>query len=100
LKQAGLQIAWCKASWVYHQGSTTVGNVKVGNKSKLQRANYYENLSTLKYSANFYPHNLWLIAIMRFGLKAVAVCAHGDFFLLKPLWQAYRDFWQTFKAKA
>jgi GT2 family glycosyltransferase len=97
LKQAGLQIAWCKASWVYHQGSATVGNVKAGNKSKLQRANYYENLSTLKYSANFYPRSLWLIAIIRFSLKAAAVCARGDFFLLKPLWQAYRDFWRGFK---
>jgi hypothetical protein len=54
----------------------------------------------LKYSANFYPRSLWLIAIMRFSLKAAAVCARGDFFLLKPLWQAYRDFWQIFKIKA
>lgn len=99
LKQAGLHIAWCKASWVYHQGSATVGNVHMRDKVKLQRANYYENLSTLKYSANFYPRSLWLIALMRFSLKAVAVCARGDFFLLKPLWQAYRDFWQAFQAK-
>jgi len=92
LKQQGYDIGWCKNSWVYHKGSASVGSVKEGDRKKLQRANYYENLSTLKYTARFYPHLLPLVMILRGVLKALALLMRGDFDLFPPLFQAYHDF--------
>lgn len=92
LKQQGYEIGWCKNSWVYHKGSASVGSVKEGNREKLRRANYYENLSTLKYTARFYPHLLPFVMILRGVLKALALLIRGDFYLFPPLLQAYRDF--------
>lgn len=92
LKQQSYEIGWCKNSWVYHKGSASVGSVKEGNREKLQRANYYENLSTLKYTARFYPHLLPMVMILRAVLKALALLSRGDFYLFPPLFQAYHDF--------
>ena len=92
LKQYGYQIAWCQQSFVYHKGSASVGQVVEGNREKLCSANYYENLSTLKYTANFYPIWLPLVMILRFCLKTLALVSRGDFYLLIPLIRAYRDF--------
>lgn len=94
LRQAGFELAWCRDSLVYHQGSASIGQAGKADRERISRANYYENLSTLKYSRNFHRQQLWLIALLRFGLKALAVSARGDFYLLRPLWQAYRDFWR------
>jgi hypothetical protein len=89
LKREGYDIGWCKASLVHHKGSATIGN---DQRDKLQRANYYENLSTLKYTANFYPYLLPMVMIIRGILKALALISRGDFYLLLPLLQAYKDF--------
>lgn len=97
LKQLGYQIGWCRDSVVYHQGSASVGSVREGDKAKLQRANYYENLSTLKYSANFHARWLTLIAITRFGLKSAALIVSRRWFLFPPLFAAYRDFWRWWR---
>ena len=92
LKQQGYNIGWCKNSLVYHKGSASVGSVDEGNRAKLRRANYYENLSTLKYTANFYPRLLPLVMILRFVGKSLAVISRRDFYLLRPLFKAYWDF--------
>jgi len=98
LKKHGYEIAWCPNSLIYHKNSASVGSVREGNRRKLQRANYYENLSTLKYTANFYPHLLPVVLIFRFVLKALALISRRDFFLLPPLFTAYYDFFtQKFK---
>lgn len=95
LKRHGYQIGWCKHSFVYHKGSASVGSRQEGNRQKLQRANYYENLSTLKYTANFHRPLLLWVMIIRFVLKALAVSSRGDFYLLRPLVKAYWDFIKT-----
>ncbi|RKZ74071.1 MAG: hypothetical protein DRR19_30420 [Candidatus Parabeggiatoa sp. nov. 1] len=92
LKQQGYQIGWCKNSWVYHKGSASVGSVRDGNRDKLRLANYYENLSTLKYTANFYPRLLPLVMVSRFVGKSAALISRGDFYLFAPLFRAYWDF--------
>jgi len=92
LKKQGYSIAWCQKSLVYHKGSASVGSVREGNRQKLRQANYYENLNTLKYTANFHPHLLPIVIISRFCLKALVLISRGDFFLLLPLFKAYRDF--------
>ncbi len=92
LKQQGYQIGWCKNSWVYHKGSASVGSVRDGNRDKLRRANYYENLSTLKYTANFYPRLLPLVMVSRFVGKSAALIRRGEFYLFAPLFRAYWDF--------
>jgi len=91
LRQAGYEIAWCRHARVYHQGSATIG-AHSHNKAKLQQANYYENLSTLKYSRNFHAHWLWLILPVRFSLKLLALLLRRQFFLVPTLFKAYQDF--------
>ncbi len=92
LKRQGYSIGWCKNSFVYHKGSASVGSVHEGDRDKLRRANYYENLSTLKYTANFYPRLLPLVMILRFMGKSLALISRRDFYLFVPLFKAYRDF--------
>jgi GT2 family glycosyltransferase len=92
LKRAGYKIVWCRDSIVYHQGSASIGHVKQNIRAKLQRANYYENLSTLKYTANFYPWRLPIVMIVRFSLKTLALLLRRDFDLFAPLFKAYVDF--------
>lgn len=99
LKRQGYQIGWCPQSLVYHKGSASVGNTTAGSREQLRRANYYENLSTLKYTANFHPKLLPLVIILRFILKSLVLLKRGDFYLFPPLWQAYRDFWQDSSPK-
>jgi GT2 family glycosyltransferase len=94
LEKAGYTFAWCRASLIYHQGSASIGSVAEGDHAKLARANYYENLSTLKYTARFHPAWLPLAAVLRLLLKALAVSARGQWFLLAPLVWAYYDFFR------
>ncbi len=99
LKQQGFGIGWCPASRIYHKGSASVGSVREGNKIKLVRANYYENLSTLKYTARFHRRWLLVIMILRFTLKSLALIWRRQFFLLPPLFKAYWDFISPFFQK-
>lgn len=92
LKRQGYGIGWCKNSFVYHKGSASVGSVHEGDRGKLRRANYYENLSTLKYTANFYPYLLPLVMVLRFVGKSLALIKRRDFYLFAPLFKAYWDF--------
>jgi GT2 family glycosyltransferase len=94
LKKAGFGIAWCKESIVIHKGSASVGNVKDRDKNKIKKANYYENLSTLKYSRNFYPKTFWIIFINRFVLKSLALIITGRWYLFAPLFKAYEDYFK------
>jgi len=92
LTQQGYEIGWCRASLVYHKGSASIGSVAEGNMDKLRQANYYENLSTLKYTANFHRYLLPLVFIIRFFGKSLVLIKRRDFYLFKPLFKAYRDF--------
>ncbi|MDM8569758.1 glycosyltransferase family 2 protein [Thiotrichales bacterium HSG1] len=92
LKKQGYTIGWCRDSLVYHKGSATIGNVSKDDVDKLSQANYYENLSTLKYTANFHRYLLPLVLISRFLGKSLVLIKRRDFYLFKPLFMAYRDF--------
>lgn len=92
LKQQGLQVGWCKLSVVYHKCSATIGQPKQNNRAKLQRANYYENLSTLKYTKNFHPRLLIWVLPFRFLVKTALFIVRRQLFLLPSLLAAYRDF--------
>ncbi|HDN25816.1 MAG TPA: glycosyltransferase family 2 protein [Thioploca sp.] len=92
LKRQGYEIGWCKNSLVYHKGSASVGSVREGNRDKLRLANYYENLSTLKYTANFYRYWLPLVMVSRFVGKSLVLISRREFYLFAPLFRAYRDF--------
>ncbi|MBE9563042.1 MAG: glycosyltransferase family 2 protein [Proteobacteria bacterium] len=92
LKQQDYEIGWCQASLVYHKGSASIGKVSEGNLDKLTQANYYENLSTLKYTANFHFYLLPIVLITRFLGKSLVLIKRREFYLFKPLFMAYRDF--------
>ncbi len=91
-KRAGFSINWCRDSIVYHKVSQTVGRADSGNISKISFANYHENLSTLIFSKKFYPYLLPFIMAFRFFGKIAILAIRGDHYLVKPLLDAYRDF--------
>ncbi len=94
LKAHGLNIAWCPRSIIYHQGGASILGQDV---QKLCKATYYENLSTLKFTARFYPRFLWFAALFRFCAKVLLFCIRRHFFLLRPLLKAYLDFFIGYK---
>lgn len=94
LKAHGLNIAWCPHSIIYHQGGASILGQDV---QKLCKATYYENLSTLKFTARFYPRFLGFAALFRFCAKVLLFCLRRHFFLLRPLFKAYRDFFIGYK---
>jgi len=97
LEQQGQHIGWCKSSLVYHKCSATIGQPRQNDKTKQQRANYYENLSTLKYTKNFHPYLLIWVLPFRFFVKSLLFVMRRQFFLFPSLIAAYRDFLKTFK---
>ena len=94
LKQQGYDIGWCAESLVYHQGSGTVGTK---SRDQLKRANYYENLSTLKYSYRFHRQWFVLIWLNRLVLKAIFLTIRRQWFLFPALSKAYWDFYRPKK---
>ena len=92
LKRHGYTIGWCKHSIVYHKGSASVGTTSQGDRTKLSRANYYENLSTFKYTARFYPGWLPWVMLVRLIGKSLILLRRRNFYLFLSLFQAYRDF--------
>jgi GT2 family glycosyltransferase len=99
LNASGYALGWCRDSLIYHQGSASIGTPAQGNRAKLIRANYYENLSTLKFTARFHPYLLPIAALFRIVLKALAVSIRGQFFLLPPLGWAYYDFFSRTQSR-
>ena len=77
---------------MYHKVSQTVGRVDSGDRGKIAFANYHENLSTLIFSKKFYPYLLPFIMVFRFLGKLAMVAKRGEWYLVKPLLHAYRDF--------
>lgn len=101
LKKRGYQIAWCRYSFVFHKGSATIKQMHPQERQQLQFANYYENLSTLKYTARFHSHLLPIAFFTRFVLKSLFLILRRQFFLFPSLFKAYWDFFQpTLAAKS
>lgn len=101
LKKKGYQIAWCPYSLVFHKGSASIQQMHEQERQRLQMANYYENLNTLKYTARFHPNLLPIALVARFILKSFFLIIRSQFFLFPPLFKAYWDFFQyTFWPKS
>ncbi len=98
LARLGHGLAWCRPSRVYHKGSASIGRPGQASRAQRIQANYHENLSTLKYTANFHPRLLWLVLPLRFSLKSLVLLLRRDFYLFPPLWRAYRDFFRDFSS--
>ncbi len=73
------ELGWCRGSLVYHVGAASTGGGGAG-RSRMQQ--YYENLSTLRFTGRFYP---WLLPWV-----------FGSRLLLKPLLFAVRREWQLY----
>lgn len=98
--QAGYQLAWCRESIVFHKGSASVGQPGSGDRKKRAFANYHENLSTLVFTKRFYPCLLPAVLAFRFFGKLSMIGARGEWYLARPLLQAYRDFWRRRNQRA
>ncbi len=93
-RQLGFLLGWCRKAIIYHKGSSTVGQPDSGKKKTIAFANYHETLSTLLFSKKFYPLLLPVILLFRFFGKLAVISKKGDWYLLKPLLAAYRDFFR------
>lgn len=93
LRTTNFQLGWCPASLVSHQGSATIHGD--GARENRQRASYYENLNSLKFTARFHPRLLPVAWTARLVAKSLLLLARGQWDLFPPLFRAYRDFAQT-----
>ncbi len=91
-RKSGFKIGWCRDSIVYHKGNQSVGKPDSGDKKKISFANYHENLSTLLFTRNFYPFLLPFTIFFRFFGKLIMIFKRKEFYLTKPLFHAFRDF--------
>ena len=82
-------IGWCRSSLVYHRGAASTGAVGK-QRSTLQQ--YYENLSTFRFTARYYPALLPLVLITRLCLKPILFLARREWHLFKPFGYALLDF--------
>ncbi|MFH1216829.1 MAG: glycosyltransferase family 2 protein [Pseudomonadota bacterium] len=92
VRRRGYTLSWCKGSIVYHKGSQSIGRPGFASSKKIAFANYHENLSTLLFSRKFYPYLLPFALFFRFFGKIFLIGKRGEWFLLRPLLHAYRDF--------
>ncbi len=88
----GIGLYWCRESVVLHRGSSSVGRPEDGNRKKTAFANYHENLSTLLFTRHFYPWLLPFVLLFRFAGKLAVMGKRGDWYLFRPLYTAYLDF--------
>jgi GT2 family glycosyltransferase len=95
-KRAGFEIGWCPDSIVFHKGSSTIGRSDSSDSKRIAFANYHENLSTLKFTRRFHPWALPIAMLCRFGGKLIMIAKRREWYLIKPLFKAYRDFIKVF----
>lgn len=88
---AGYRLGWSPDSIVYHRQSSSFDNLGT-EKQREQIANYHENLSTLIFTARFYPHLFYAAAPFRFVGKFLKMVIYRKWYLLHPLCRSYADF--------
>ena len=86
----GFGMDWCKRALVKHAGGASTGTVE---NQRTELAEYHSTLSALKFTRMYYPRRLWVMAPARYFSKCLLLLVGGDFRLIGPLSQAYRDFW-------
>jgi GT2 family glycosyltransferase len=92
-QSAGYLLKWCPQSIVSHQQSKSFKNLGT-SKIRDRVANYHENLSTLIFTARFYPLSFPVACLSRFFGKLVKMAIYGNWHLLQPLILAYVDFFR------
>ena len=85
----GLSLGWAKDALIVHEGGASTG---ARQNQRTSTAEYHSSLSALKFTSLYYPGHLWFTAPARFILKSLLLLFTGQYQLLKPLKQAYRDF--------
>ena len=83
-------MGWCRESIVQHKGGVSTGGGT--HQGGSWTANYYENLSTLMFTAQYHFWWLPVAAIFRLLMKLFMVLAARRWSVLAPIGQAYRDF--------
>ncbi len=84
-----VELGWCRNSLVYHVGAASTGGVGVG-RSQMQQ--YYENLSTLRFTGRFYPWLLPWVFGSRLVLKPLLFALRGEWQLYAPFAAALADY--------
>ncbi len=92
IKRIGGQrhIAWCAQSVVYHVGGLSTADSSHEQRSSLQQ--YYENLSTLKFTYRFYKSCLFRVLLLRLAIKPLLFAFRKEWHLFSPFFRALRDF--------
>lgn len=85
----GLRLGWAKDALIVHEGGASTGTRQ---NQRTSTAEYHSSLSALKFTSLYYPGRLWFTAPTRFLIKSLLLLFNGQYQLLKPLKQAYRDF--------
>jgi len=86
----GLGMAWCKDALIKHTGGASTGAI---DNQRTALAEYHSTLSALKFTRQYYPRRLWLMAPVRYFSKCLLLLVRGNFRLIGSLSRAYRDFW-------
>jgi GT2 family glycosyltransferase len=94
IRKAGLKIASCPGSVIYHAVGRAAGSRSKNSRIKSDLAEYHSNLSCLIFTRKYHPQLFWMAAGLRFLLKIVHVAGHRQPRLLAPLLRAYRDYFQ------
>lgn len=83
------RLGWCRDSLVYHIGGASSGS---GARTRSPMQQYYENLSTLRFTRKFYPQLLPLVFVSRLLLKPVLFALRGEWQLYSPFALALLDY--------
>jgi GT2 family glycosyltransferase len=82
-------LRWCRNSIVCHMGGGSTGEVG-RQRSSLQQ--YYENLSTLRFTRRYHPACLLPVLLARLLGKPLLFLARGEWHLFRPFGLAMLDF--------
>lgn len=88
--EPGLGMAWCKEALIKHSGGASTG---ANSSQRNALAEYHSTLSALKFTRQYYPRRLWVMAPARYFSKFLLLVLRGEFRLIGSLSRAYRDFW-------
>ncbi|NIO42650.1 MAG: glycosyltransferase, partial [Burkholderiales bacterium] len=84
------EIAWCPKSMVIHaEGASTAGS-----RTGLELRTFHENLSTFKFTAIHYRWCLPAVLAVRLLIKPILFIGRKQWFLLRPLFRAYAQFFR------
>jgi len=83
------QLGWCRESLLVHRGAASTSQ---GQHSRSAVQQYYENLSTLRFTARFYPLYLLPVFLTRIIVKPMLFLVRAEWHLYKPLFAAYLAF--------